>query len=105
MSLGINSTYENEQKVWNVGISGELDLSCSEELKTKLDSNIEENLSDINIDMSKLKYIDSTGVGVIVGVMKNLRSKGKDIKILNARDNVKKIFNITGLDQIIKMEG
>ena len=55
--------------------------------------------------MSKLKYIDSTGVGVIVGIMKNLRSKGKDIKILNARDNVKKIFNITGLDQIIKMEG
>lgn len=105
MSFGINSAYENDQQVWNVGLSGELDLSCSEELRMELNNNIESNLSDINIDMSKLKHIDSTGVGVIVGIMKNLRSKGKDIKILNARDNVKKIFNITGLDQIIKMEG
>ena len=55
--------------------------------------------------MSKLSYIDSTGVGVIVGIMKNLRSNGKDIKIINAKDNVRKIFSITGLDQIIKMEG
>lgn len=105
MSLGINSTYVNEQQVWNVGLVGELDISCSEELKSKLKGNLEEKLSDINIDMSKLRYIDSTGVGVIVGIMKNLRSNGKDIKIINAKDNVRKIFSITGLDQIIKMEG
>jgi|SRR3712207_3523808 len=105
MSLGINSTYVNEQQVWNVGLVGELDISCSEQLKSKLKGNLEEKLSDINIDMSKLSYIDSTGVGVIVGIMKNLRSNGKDIKIINAKDNVRKIFSITGLDQIIKMEG
>src|SRR3712207_9345761 len=87
MSLGINSTYVNEQQVWNVGLVGELDISCSEELKSKLKGNLEEKLSDINIDMSKLRYIDSTGVGVIVGIMKNLRSNGKDIKIINAKDN------------------
>ena len=37
--------------------------------------------------------------------MKKLRTDGKDIKISNAKDNVKRIFKITGLDQIINMEG
>ena len=41
MSFGINSAYENDQQVWNVGLSGELDLSCSEELKMELNNNIE----------------------------------------------------------------
>ncbi len=55
--------------------------------------------------MTDLEYIDSTGIGVLVGLMKKLRTDGKDIKISNAKDNVKRIFKITGLDQIINMEG
>ena len=77
MSLNIKSNYEN-------------------------DSN---ECADVVIDMTDLEYIDSTGIGVLVGLMKKLRTDGKDIKISNAKDNVKRIFKITGLDQIINMEG
>lgn len=105
MKLGISSDYEKEENFWLVRLSGELDVSNAESLKNELNGKIDKKFTDIKIDMSKLDYIDSTGIGIIVGIMKRLRGEEKDISILNAKENIKKIFNITGLDQIISMEG
>lgn len=105
MSLNIKSNYGNDSKEWVVSLKGELDLSYANDLKAELYKAVDKNFSDVVIDMSNLEYIDSTGIGVLVGLMKKLRTGGKDIKISNAKDNVKKIFKITGLDQIISMEG
>ncbi len=105
MSLNINSNYKDDSDSWTVELSGELDVSCADRLKKELDDNIEKSFSDIKFDMSNLQYIDSTGIGIIVGTMKKLKSRDKNITILKAKDNVRKIFKITGLDQIIHMEG
>lgn len=105
MSLNIKSNYENNSNEWIFSLNGELDLSTANKLKDDLYKSIEEKLSDVVIDMTSLEYIDSTGIGVLVGLMKKLRTQGKDIKISNAKDNVKRIFKITGIDQIISMEG
>lgn len=105
MSLNIKSNYENDSNEWLVALKGELDLACANNLKEELYKAVEEKFADVVIDMTDLEYIDSTGMGVLVGLMKKLRTDGKDIKISNAKDNVKRIFKITGLDQIINMEG
>ena len=105
MSLNIKSNYENNSNEWIFSLNGELDLSTANKLKDNLYKSVEEKLSDVVIDMTNLEYIDSTGIGVLVGLMKKLRTQGKDIKISNAKDNVKRIFKITGIDQIISMEG
>ena len=55
--------------------------------------------------MSNLDYIDSTGLGVMIGVLKRIKVQNKEIYIESPKDNVKKIFSITGLDKIFKMEG
>ena len=104
MSLNIKSNYENDSNEWLVALKGELDLACANNLKEELYKAVEEKFADVVIDMTDLEYIDSTGIGVLVGLMKKLRTDGKDIKISNAKDNVKRIFKITGLDQIINME-
>lgn len=105
MSVDLVSNYKEESESWIVELSGELDVSCADKLKSLVNDNIEEKFSNIVLDMKNLSYIDSTGIGIIVGIMKRLREDGKDISLLNAKDNVKKIFKITGLDQIINMEG
>ncbi|MBW4875477.1 MAG: STAS domain-containing protein, partial [Paeniclostridium sp.] len=60
---------------------------------------------DMKINLTNLDYIDSTGLGVMIGVLKKLKINGKEIYILNPKINVKKIFAITGLDKIFKVEG
>lgn len=105
MSLNIKSNYENDSNEWVVALNGELDISCANKLKEELYKAVDEKFADVVIDMTNLEYIDSTGIGVLVGLMKKLRTDGKDIKISKAKDNIKRIFKITGLDQIISMEG
>lgn len=103
MSLNIKQKYEDDS--WIFYVEGELDVSCAKLLKDDIDSSLDENMSDLKLDMTNLTYIDSTGIGVIVGAMKKVRRSGKDIILLNAKENIKKILKITGIDQIIRMEG
>ena len=102
MSVNIESKLDNN--FWNVDINGELDVAGADKVKTHLNSLIEEQPVDIKMDFTNLEYIDSTGLGALIGVLKRLKVNDKDIYVLNARKNVKKIFSITGLDKIFKVE-
>ncbi|MGL5711892.1 MAG: STAS domain-containing protein [Paraclostridium sp.] len=103
MSVNIESRLDNS--FWNVNIDGELDVAASDKVKDHLNNLVEEKPVDIKINFTNLEYIDSTGLGALIGVLKRLKVNEKDIYILNPRKNVKKIFDITGLDKIFKVEG
>lgn len=105
MSININSKLNNEKGYWNIDLAGELDVSTADELKEYLHKLIEERVIDIKINLTNLDYIDSTGLGVMIGVLKKLKIEEKEIYIINPKSNVKKIFTITGLDKIFKVEG
>ena len=96
MSIKIESSFNLEENVWNVALIGELDVSSAEVFKKS---------QNIKIDLDKLEYIDSTGLGVMVGVLKRLKVNGKGIYLNNPKSNVRKILEITGLDKIFNMEG
>ena len=72
---------------------------------TKILSKIDEEIRNIRLNLETLDYIDSTGLGVIIGILKRIKVEDKEIYIKSPKDNVKKIFSITGLDKIFKMEG
>ena len=105
MSININSNLDNQNIFWNVTLEGELDVSTADKLKEYLHKLADEQIIDIKIDLTNLDYIDSTGLGVMIGVLKKLKAEEKEIYIINPKSNVKKIFTITGLDKIFKMEG
>lgn len=105
MSININSNFNSDKLIWEVNLSGELDVSTADKLKEHLAQLSEKEIVDIKINATDLEYIDSTGLGAMIGILKRLKEKEKDIYILNPRNNVRKIFNITGLDKIFKLEG
>jgi len=88
----------------DVAISGEVDIYTSQQLKDKLYSLIDQNDSDIRLDFKDLTYIDSTGLGILVGALKKAREKDRNIKISNLRGNIHKLFLITGLDKLFLIE-
>lgn len=105
MSLSINVNFDKEQDIWDVNLDGEIDIYTANTLKEQLSVVSEDKISDIKINMQNLEYIDSTGLGILIGILKRLKQKDKDIYIVNIKPNVKKIFTITGLDKIFKLEG
>ena len=105
MSINIASNLNNENNFWEIHLEGELDVSSADKLKEYLHNLADEKILDMKINLERLDYIDSTGLGVMIGVLKKLKMDNKEIYILNPKSNVKKIFTITGLDQIFKVEG
>ena len=105
MSMNIDSKLNNENGFWDVSLQGELDVSTADKLKEHLHNLADEKILYMKINLENLDYIDSTGLGAMIGVLKKLKTDNKEIYIINPKSNVKKIFTITGLDKIFKVEG
>lgn len=105
MSLQIKKDFSNENNYWLVELEGEVDVYTAGQLKEVFMGIIEEKKENIKIDAGKLEYIDSTGLGILIGALKRLKQEEKDIIISNIRPNIKKLLNITGLDKIFIIEG
>lgn len=105
MSMNISSSMDIENDFWNISLQGELDVSTADKLKEHLHSLVDKKIIDMKINLTNLEYIDSTGLGVMIGILKRLKISDKEIYIINPKSNVKKIFTITGLDKIFKVEG
>ena len=105
MSIKINSTLDTLNNFWTVSLAGELDVSTADELKKCLHKLVDEKNIDIKLNLEDLDYIDSTGLGVMIGILKRLKIEDKEVYIEKPKNNVRKIFNITGLDKIFKLEG
>ena len=105
MSITINSIIDTKNDFWEVSLAGELDVSTADELKKSLHKLVDEKNIDMKLNLENLDYIDSTGLGVMNGILKRLKIENKEVYIEKPKNNVRKIFNITGLDKVFKMEG
>ncbi len=85
-------------------LSGEIDIYTSQTFKNELHEIVNSTKGDIYLDCKDLSYIDSTGLGILVGALKEIRKGNNDIYISNLKDNIKKLFVITGLDKLFKIE-
>lgn len=79
-------------------ISGELDECSAQFTKNRLDNIFsKENFKQVIIDLSELDFMDSTGIGVLIGRYKKMKAKGISIFICNPSTHIEKIFKMTGL--------
>ncbi len=69
MSININSTLDSQNKFWDINLGGELDVSTSDKLKEYLHKLADQEMLDMKINLENLEYIDSTGLGVMIGVL------------------------------------
>ena len=74
MSMNIDSKLNNENGFWDVSLQGELDVSTADKLKAHLHNLADEKILDMKINLENLDYIDSTGLGAMIGVLKKLKT-------------------------------
>lgn len=92
--------YENSNLV--IVLIGELDESVANDVKNKIDTQLDNGIfDDIILDMRRLSFMDSTGIGVLIGRYKKVKNKHR-IYVRNVSNMIDKIFNMAGLYQIIK---
>lgn len=84
-------------------LEGELDEHSANSVRNKLDISIEmARVDSFVFDMGGVTFMDSTGIGVILGRYKKLKSKNIELYIANPTKNIDKILNMAGIYTIIK---
>ena len=86
-----------------VELEGEVDIYSSPQFKEALSRGIDEGAKRVVVDLAKVTFIDSTALGVVVGGVKGMRARGGTLDIVCRDENIRRIFEITGLDRILGM--
>ena len=100
----LDANYVEGMDKWDVHLYGEVDIYNADSLKSELHALIDERKADIVLDCTSLKYIDSTGLGVLVSALKKVKEAERQISIVSLKPHIAKIFTLTGLDKIFDIE-
>jgi anti-sigma B factor antagonist len=101
MSLGLVKNYDEASASWLIQASGEIDVSNCQELRDAIEGAYSEHPGNILVDMSDVNYLDSSGLGVFIGVYGDMRTSGHRLILTEPRENVAKLLKITNLDKVL----
>lgn len=91
---------DSENPTVLVTVNGAIDLFSSGALKKELSALLESGKTDFLFDLSAVDFVDSSGLGVLVGTFKQVRVGKGDVLLAGLRPAVKKIFELTRLDKV-----
>ncbi|MDR6554309.1 STAS domain-containing protein [Paenibacillus qinlingensis] len=92
----------NENTIY---LSGELDLSAAPELAVVLDSVVNKYDEALTLDLKELRYIDSTGIGMFVSVLKIRAAMQAPLRIHHVPAKIQRLFELTGIARYLENSG
>jgi anti-sigma B factor antagonist len=98
MELALSSRHVEGFEIIEVG--GEIDVYTAPKLREAIVTAVEAGANHLIIDVEKVDFLDSTGLGVLVGALKRIRADGGSLDIVCTHERILKIFAITGLDKV-----
>ena len=83
-----------------VAVGGEIDVYTAPKLRDRITELVADGVYTIVIDMEAVEFLDSTGLGVLVGGLKKVRAHDGSLELICTQDRLLKIFRITGLAKV-----
>lgn len=97
-------TITTKDRILVVAINGDIDHHTATLIKERSEKEYTLNGSrDMILDFSDVSFMDSSGIGMIIGRYKNVESNGGRLVVFGASKNVSRIFTMSGLGKIIKV--
>lgn len=82
---------------------GEIDLYTAPTLKDELSALVEKGRERLVVNLDGVEFMDSTGLGVLIGALKRCREAGGELALAAPRETVQKVLRITGLDKVFSL--
>jgi anti-sigma B factor antagonist len=98
VDLSLASRTEGDKTVVSVG--GEIDVYTAPKLREQIVQLVEEGRYHLVVDMEDVEFLDSTGLGVLVGGLKRVRAHDGSLRLVCTQERILKIFRITGLTKV-----
>jgi anti-sigma B factor antagonist len=101
MEVDLDTTARNGYVVVSVG--GEIDVYTAPQLRERLIELIDQGYYRIVVDLSRVEFLDSTGLGVLVGGLKRSRGHDGDLALVCSHPRIMKVFEVTGLNKVFSI--
>jgi len=98
MELALTARTDGDFEIIEVG--GEIDVYTAPRLREAIVAAVDAGHTRLIVDVRKVDFLDSTGLGVLVGALKRVRADGGSLDIVCTQERILKIFQITGLDKV-----
>lgn len=85
-------------------LEGEMDTVAAMEAEETLKPLYASNGKDVIIDCTKLEYIASSGLRILLGILKGAKASGSKVVLRNVNEEIKNVFNLTGFINIFEFE-
>lgn len=91
----------SEHGRWSVlAVTGEVDVATAPRLREQLVELVGSGKNHIVVDLEGVEFLDSTGLGVLVGALKRVRTSDGDLALVCTEPRILKVFEITGLTKV-----
>ena len=89
---------------WAVArVDGDVDIATAPRVREHLIALLTDRSPFVVVDLDGVGFLDSTGLGVIVGVLKRARTLGGDLRLVCTQPSVRRVFEITALDRTMPL--
>lgn len=98
----MNLTTTRDERFSTIRAEGRLTATSVPVLRAAIAGLVEDGDTRVVIDLSATEFIDSSGLGVLIGGLKTARQAGGDLRIAGATDAVRKVLSLTNLDRVLR---
>ncbi|MCP8618085.1 STAS domain-containing protein [Salirhabdus salicampi] len=102
--MNLHIDIENSEQVSTIYLSGEVDAYTAPKLKEAIIPLTRKEGANIKVDLAKVTYMDSTGLGVFISALKSTKEHDSHLALTNLQERVYRLFDITGLKEVIRIE-
>ncbi|MGH9301732.1 MAG: STAS domain-containing protein [Acidimicrobiales bacterium] len=102
LEVTFDITHQEDQPLV-LAVTGEIDVFTAPQLRQQLIDLANAGHTTVIMDMEKVEFLDSTGLGVLVGGLKRLRGVDGDLILVSTQPRVVKVLEITGLTRVFKV--
>ncbi len=100
----MNAKIEEIEGKYVATLEGEMDTAAAVEVEEVLKPLYTSDGKDVIIDCTKLEYIASSGLRILIGILKGSKSSGSRVVLRNVNDDIKNVFKLTGFIKIFEFE-
>ncbi|HIR91510.1 MAG TPA: STAS domain-containing protein [Candidatus Limicola stercorigallinarum] len=94
-------TTNPDPTLYTVAVAGEVDISNASKLRDAINMALEQPTEAVQLDFAKVSYIDSTGIGVLVGAAHHAADHKLRFSVANAQPSVMRVAQLLGVDEEI----
>lgn len=100
----MNVTYDNKDRLLKLQITEEIDHYMADKIRNRADFEIQKYMpKSVEMDFNKVSFMDSAGIGLILGRYKLTKMLGGNLSLSNVTPNVKKVLEMSGVLKIINI--